>query len=53
MHCTVRLDEEMGNVGYGNVEVFVAEDKGFRTACIQEWDQQNSPQLICDLLGYK
>ncbi|XP_065222047.1 uncharacterized protein LOC135846721 [Planococcus citri] len=49
----VRLDEQMGDVGSGNVEVFVAEDKAFRTACIREWDQQNSPQLICELLGYK
>lgn len=43
----------MGDIGFGNVEVFVAKDKAFKTACIKSWDQQNSPKLMCELLGYK
>lgn len=43
----------MGDEGFGHVEVFVPENKAFKTACIGSWDQQNSPKLMCQLLGYK
>ncbi|XKL62833.1 hypothetical protein PGB90_002666 [Kerria lacca] len=51
--CPVRLSEVMGDEGFGHVEVFVPENKAFKTACIGSWDQQNSPKLMCQLLGYK
>ncbi|KAL0267676.1 UNVERIFIED_CONTAM: hypothetical protein PYX00_009871 [Menopon gallinae] len=48
----IRLQEKMGDVGRGLLQVFSPETDEWLPACVSNWDNKNSAQAICSLMGY-
>ena len=48
----VRLQEKMGDVGRGLLQVFSPETDEWVPACVSNWDNKYSAQAICSLMGY-
>jgi len=48
----VRLNERMGDLGRGKLEVFHPEEKTWQPACVTHWDSGSSANYICSQMGY-
>ncbi|KAK9505394.1 hypothetical protein O3M35_009463 [Rhynocoris fuscipes] len=48
----IRLSERMGDEAYGKLEVFQPDLQSWKPACVTNWDPDNSPKAICNILGY-
>lgn len=48
---SVRLSERNGDLGRGTLEIYKADLKVWKPACIGHWDSSTSPSAVCSLLG--
>ncbi|KAK6618238.1 hypothetical protein RUM44_002689 [Polyplax serrata] len=48
----IRLQEKMGDIGRGLLQVFSPETDEWVPACVSNWDNKYSAQAICSLMGY-
>jgi hypothetical protein len=48
----VRLNDSMGDVGRGRLEVLHAVERTWQPACVTHWDNGSSENDICSQMGY-
>ncbi|GLG95409.1 Frizzled [Gryllus bimaculatus] len=48
----IRLSERQGDEGYGTLELYHPETKGWQPACVESGVREITPLAICNFLGY-